>query len=579
MTAILYIGSVEALAGLWISAYYAGWMQRYLPAQEVDFTAMTHVIHFAVVPRTDGTLDSDVNAVTSANSTDVITRAHAAGVKVLISVGGENSAIGFRGATSSANRTRFVTNIVSFVAARGYDGVDLDWEPLDSSDAAPYASLVNELRAALDAITPRRLLTAAVGSQPALLASLQTKFDQINLMTYSYSGAWPGWVTWFNAPVYDGGYRFPTTGRLMPSADGSVSNFLAAGVAADKLGIGICFYGCNWSGGAGTSTGGAALPRQTWKTPPTVTTLTYSAIVSTYYQPQLYRWDTNAQSAYLSLDQPGSTNDLFISYDDQTACRAKLAYAKRKGLGGLIIWELGGGYRADAPNGQRDILLQSIKQAVATQTAHSATGADELATPQDPHKLLESVTQARQRITSGKMEFDVFTYSFDHPLDGTNQVNLKVVFDGTRRRFEQSGREYRYVFMGPDADKVTDAKRQELGLDKEAAVRAGLLTGFESHYVTVYDGAVLMEYWETDGKPFQTKIDDPAEGSGTYLFDPRVLGLTPSPSVSDTIGSCLTHNYADSIRLMGKESVEGSEAWHVRASYAKPGPNFDYWID
>ena len=172
-------------AGLWNSAYYAGWMQGYLPVQQVDFTAMTHVIHFSVVPKADGGLDSDVNAVTLANSTDVVARAHAAGIKVLISVGGEDSAPGFRGAASAANRPRFVTNLVSFVTSRSYDGVDLDWEPLDASDVGSYSNLVNELRVALNAISPRPLLTAAVGSQPALFASLQSWFDQINLMTYS----------------------------------------------------------------------------------------------------------------------------------------------------------------------------------------------------------------------------------------------------------------------------------------------------------------------------------------------------------------------------------------------------------
>ena len=362
--ALLSLVAGEVDAGLWTSAYYAGWMQSYLPAQQVDFTAMTHVIHFAVVPRIDGRLDSDVNGVTLANSTDIVTRAHAAGVKVLISVGGENSAAGFRGATRAANRSRFITNLVNFVTARGYDGVDLDWEPLDAPDAGSYSNLVNELRVALNAITPRPLLTAAVGSEPSLFASLQRQFDQINLMTYSFSGAYPGWVTWFNAPLYDGGYRFASSGELVPSADGVVSNFLAHGVAAGKLGIGICFYGCVWSGGKGTSTGGAALPRQAWTTPPTVTTAAYSAIMSNYYQPQLYFWDTNAQSAYLSIDRPGSTNDNFISYDDASACRAKVAYAKQKGLGGLIIWELGGGYRADQPTGKRDLLLQSVKQAI-----------------------------------------------------------------------------------------------------------------------------------------------------------------------------------------------------------------------
>src|ERR1017187_1717890 len=352
-------------AGLWNSAYYAGWMQGYLPVQQVDFTAMTHVIHFSVVPKADGGLDSDVNAVTLANSTDVVARAHAAGIKVLISVGGEDSAPGFRGAASAANRPRFVTNLVSFVTSRSYDGVDLDWEPLDASDVGSYSNLVNELRVALNAISPRPLLTAAVGSQPALFASLQSWFDQINLMTYSFSGPYSGWVTWFNSPIYDGGYRFPSTGQLVPSTDGVVSNFLAHGVAASKLGIGISFYGCAWSGGSGTSTGGAALPRQSWTTAPTAAAVAYSTIMSNYYQPQLYFWDTNGQSAYLSIDQPGSANDKFISYDDQTTCRVKVAYAKQKGLGGLMIWELGGGYLASQPAGRRDLLLQSVKQALA----------------------------------------------------------------------------------------------------------------------------------------------------------------------------------------------------------------------
>ena len=102
---------------------------------------------------------------------------------------------------------------------------------------------------------------------------LQSRFDQINLMTYDLAGTWPGWVTWFNAPIYDGGYRFPSTGGLVPSTDGMVNSFIAAGVASGKLGIGIAFYGDLWAGGTGTSTGGAALPRQSWTTAPTNTAI------------------------------------------------------------------------------------------------------------------------------------------------------------------------------------------------------------------------------------------------------------------------------------------------------------------
>ena len=91
-----------------------------------------------------------------------------------------------------------------------------------------------------------------------LVAAMQSKFDQINIMTYDLSGPWGGWITWFNSAIYHGGQKFPTVNRYVPSVAESVSNFIAGGVSPAKLGIGIAFYGYTWSGGAGTSTGGAA---------------------------------------------------------------------------------------------------------------------------------------------------------------------------------------------------------------------------------------------------------------------------------------------------------------------------------
>src|SRR5688500_10272097 len=103
---------------------------------------------------------------------------------------------------------------------------------------------------------------------------------------------------------------------------------------------------------------------------------------------------------------------------------------------------------------------------------------------------------------------------------------------------------------------------QELGLSREASVGAGLLTAAEHHRVRAYDGTVLMEYWAVDDRPIQTKIADPKRGSSGYIFDPRVLGLTGSPSLRDTVENCLVHNAQESVELMGKESVDGVFAWH-----------------
>src|SRR6266850_249293 len=361
------LGLIPSLArgDLWSTGYYPGWEQGAMPASSIDFAALTHIIHFSIVPNTDGTLNSSANSLSSGNSSDIVSQAHAAGKKVLFCVGGAGSQAGFQGATSSTNRGAFVTNLVNLMSARGYDGIDIDWEPLDPSDANQFTNFVNGLRIALNAINPRPLLTAAVASPPTpptLLASVQSQIDQINLMTYDLSGPYPGWVTWFNAPIYDGGYKFPSTGGLVPSADGIVNSVTSAGVPAGKLGIGIAFYGWIWSGGTGTTTGGAALPRQGWTTAPSTTQPSYNTIIATYYQSNLYYWDAAAQAAYLSVDNSGSSNDKFISYDDQRTCQSKVSYARNRHLGGVMIWELA----QDHHPGQPDPLLQSIKQALAT---------------------------------------------------------------------------------------------------------------------------------------------------------------------------------------------------------------------
>ena len=116
-------------------------------------------------------------------------------------------------------------------------------------------------------------------------------------MTYDLSGAYAGWVTWFNSPIYDGGGRFPSTGRPLPSINGAVENFITNGVVPAKIGIGVAFYGDVWAGGV-------SQPRESWISPPSVTQIPFSEIMyAYYYRSNYYHWDTNAQAAYLSNQQ------------------------------------------------------------------------------------------------------------------------------------------------------------------------------------------------------------------------------------------------------------------------------------
>ena len=57
---VLGLFSMVARADLWRTGYYPGWEQSGMPASNIDFTALTHIIHFSVVPNSNGTLDSSV---------------------------------------------------------------------------------------------------------------------------------------------------------------------------------------------------------------------------------------------------------------------------------------------------------------------------------------------------------------------------------------------------------------------------------------------------------------------------------------------------------------------------------------
>lgn len=401
-----------------VTAYYAGWMQGqyndgYMTAQNIDYSAVTQIIHFSLVPNSDGTLDYAGNSITTTNSTELISSAHAAGVKVIICIGGWGSDTGFRGATSVTNLSTFVSNIVSFIQSRGYDGVDIDWETLEATDAAQYSAFIIALRSALDKISPRPLLSAATAWQPEIFGPLSDYFDEIDIMTYDMAGAWPGWVTWHNAPIFDGGITFPGTSKLVPSINSMVSTFEASGVPASKLGIGIDFYGYIWSGGDGTPTGGATAPDQAWTTAPSVqSNVPYYSIMDTYYQQQYTKFDNAANASYLSIDNQGSANDKFISYDNEEAIQKKFDYVKSQGLGGTILWELGGGYRANMPAGQRDLLLQAVKKAangITTDLGQSDALPDKFTLKQNyPNPFNPSTTIEFSVVSSAHVTLEIY---------------------------------------------------------------------------------------------------------------------------------------------------------------------------
>lgn len=341
--------------GRWVSGYYVGYQRSLYPVSEVDFSLMTHIIVGPVLPTpTGGVLTHfDINDVDGpAMARALSTRAHRAGKKAILMLGGAGTHAEFVSAASATYREVFVTTLLSTMDALGYDGIDVDWEPIQEADKAPLLWVLQQLRAR----RPGMLITIPVGmvnnnfpaTYDAWYARAAAVVDQMNLMSYGMGGAWQGWEVWHHSPLHDAASARPA------SVASTVDRYLAVGVPAAKLGIGLGFYGTCWKG--------ATQPRVAQSTTTSRVgsdnNMSYANIMSSYYDATARRWDAAAAVPYLTFSSPKGPNGCnMVSYEDEQSIAAKGDFARARGLGGAIVWTIAEGHLPSAPVGSRDPLL------------------------------------------------------------------------------------------------------------------------------------------------------------------------------------------------------------------------------
>lgn len=329
------VQSNEKNVDVWVMGYLPGWLQgpqdngKY-PSSKIDYGALTHLAHFALMPTKDGGLEGESSMITPKQSEIAVANAHKAGVKILISIGGWASEDAFRSASNDQNIDKFIENLVRYMQTYGYDGIDLDWEILKSKDEAQFVRLVQKLRARLDQIAPRPLLTAATQWEYQILAKVDEHLDQINLMTYDLSGAWPGSKVAHHTALYGS--------KGQKSVTSEIDKCVELGIPASKLGVGMAFYGYSWTL--------VNAPGQGWTTTPKTKTINYNVLAEKYFANGV-KWDDAASAPYISIDKEGVDNDMFVTFDNEHSIRKKMDYVRSRGLGGSIIWSLGGDKMAD----------------------------------------------------------------------------------------------------------------------------------------------------------------------------------------------------------------------------------------
>ncbi|MBO0933059.1 glycoside hydrolase family 18 protein [Fibrella aquatilis] len=316
---------------------------------QIEVQKLTHINYAFAVPAANGKLAplSANDSVNLANLTAL--RARKKDLRILLSIGGWGGCKYFSDvALTEASRKTFADDAVAMLKKHHLDGLDIDWEyPAQigdnnifrPQDKQTYTLLLKALRDQLDQQgrqnnrlkTNHYLLTSATGGDSAFvshteLGKAQQYLDFVNIMTYDlYHGN--DKVTGHHSPL--GQSKKEKQGRN--SSMSAVEGHIRAGVPASKIVLGLPFYGRGWTNVADKDNGlyQPAAGKHLF--------ISHDELVDKYIDKNGFTryWDADAGVPYLW----NPMTHTFFTYEDEASLARKTAYAKAKGLAGVMFWE------------------------------------------------------------------------------------------------------------------------------------------------------------------------------------------------------------------------------------------------
>ncbi len=270
-------------------------------------------------------------------------RRHNPRLKVLLSIGGWGAGNFSEAAASPTARRRFARTAVALLQRFDLDGLDIDWEyPAHPGpgishrpeDRDTFPLLLQAVRRALDREAGRSgrhyLLTIAAadgeGARGLDIERIVPLLDWINLMTYDFYGSQST-----HTGHHAGLHRAASAAPGSRNTEQAVDEFLAAGVPARKLHVGAAFYGKIFTDVEPANSGLSQPYRGD------VEFVAWHRIRNEFLADAGFErhWDDTAQAAWLW----DASARRMVSYEDPQALRAKVRFAKARGLGGVMYWE------------------------------------------------------------------------------------------------------------------------------------------------------------------------------------------------------------------------------------------------
>ncbi|MGB8010604.1 MAG: glycoside hydrolase family 18 protein [Terriglobales bacterium] len=331
---------------------YGYWSKYQTPSYgvpQIPFSKLTHINHFGVGFGSDATLSVPDGFL----DPTLIRKAHKAGVKVLVGVGGDFPAFDAHPQLISV----LAGNLLAFIAENGYDGVDLDWEYPTAEEANTFYSLMVALRTILP--SPNYVISvdaAPWGGAGYDVPQVDPFLDYFNIMQYDCAGPWTADGQLNSEIIWDPADPDPWECQPGGAANEAIAIFLQAGIAPSQLNMGTPFYGYfyhNVSQLFGECPN--ASHEKDGNCDASVVTVNYGTFIKQRINQKGWEtfYDEIALVPYMlrSDGRPG-----FITYDDMSSTYYRVWYADwQQNLGGTFMWSLDADY-----DGQSQDLLDQM---------------------------------------------------------------------------------------------------------------------------------------------------------------------------------------------------------------------------
>ncbi len=320
-----------------VYGYLPYWRLDDAIAGRLQYDLISTIAFFGLGIKADGNIDTawrGYTAYLSDNAVAVTNAAHAAGVRVVPTFQlFDRSSLTKMSAflNSTAAQDRFIAQALDLMQRRSADGASLDFEPLPDTIAPAFLAFVGRFGTAMRARFPTAQLTVATsaGAGLVLTTGLHSLVDLMFVMTYNYHWSGSG-IAGPIAPL-------DNTTRTVKI---HMNRFLARGVPASKLVMGIGYYGYDWPVTANVPYATVRSDRAAYGG---VWSVTYASVMAWLAaHPNVVRHEDTVQgSGWFTYWNSSHSTWREVYFEDEQSVAAKDDYAIAQNLAGIGIWTLG----------------------------------------------------------------------------------------------------------------------------------------------------------------------------------------------------------------------------------------------